>query len=53
MSSTFVFDLNSSRVIKSMKMRWAGNAAQMNEIRNANKVSVEKPERKEPLWRQA
>jgi hypothetical protein len=36
-------------IIKSRRMRWTGNAARMEEIRNRCKVLVEKPEGKGPL----
>jgi hypothetical protein len=36
------------RIIKSRRMRWAGHVVRM-EKRNAYRILVEKPERKEPL----
>jgi hypothetical protein len=48
-------DLNSSpnivRVIKSRRMRWAGNVERMREERGVYKVLVRKPEGKTPLGR--
>jgi len=38
-------------VIKSMRMRWAGNAARMGDMRNVFKVLVGKPEGKRPFVR--
>jgi hypothetical protein len=38
-------------MIKSMKMRWAGNVVRMGEKRNAYRVLMEKPEGKRPLGR--
>jgi hypothetical protein len=37
------------RMIKSRRMRWAGNVARMGERRNAYRLLVGKPERKIPL----
>jgi hypothetical protein len=37
--------------IKSRRMRWAGNIAQMGETRNAYRILVGKPEGKRPLRR--
>jgi hypothetical protein len=37
------------RVIELRKMKWAGNVARMEAMRNALNVLVEKPERKRPL----
>jgi hypothetical protein len=37
---------NVIRAVKSRKMRWAGYVAGMGEMRNAHKVLVGKPERK-------
>ena len=37
------------RVIKSRRMRWAGNIARVGESRGAYRVLVEKPEGKRPL----
>ena len=39
------------RVIKSRRMRWAGNVARMEEGRGVHKVLVWKPEGKRPLGR--
>jgi hypothetical protein len=39
------------RMMKSRRMRWAGHAACMGEVRNAYKTLVRKPERKRPLGR--
>jgi hypothetical protein len=39
------------RVIESRRMRWAGRAARMGEMRNVYKILVRKPERKRPLGR--
>jgi hypothetical protein len=39
------------RVIKSRRMRWAGNVACMGEMRNAYNILVGKPEGKRPLRR--
>jgi hypothetical protein len=39
------------RITKSRRMRWAGHVARMGEKRNANRLLVEKPERKRPLGR--
>jgi hypothetical protein len=41
---------NTSRMIKSRRMRWAGHATRM-EKRNAYKILVGKPEGKRPLGR--
>ena len=38
-------------MIKSGRMRWAGNVARMEEGRGVHKVLVRKPERKRPLGR--
>jgi hypothetical protein len=35
------------RMIKSRKMRWAGNVARIGETRNAYRILVGKPEKKE------
>jgi hypothetical protein len=40
------------RIIKSRKMRWAGNLARMGEKRNVYRSLVGKPEGKRPLGRQ-
>jgi hypothetical protein len=40
-----------NRMIKSRRMRWAGNVAQMGEKRNAYLILVGKPEGKRPLGR--
>ena len=42
---------NIVRVIKSRRMRWAGNVARMEEVRGVHKVLVGKPEGKKPLGR--
>jgi hypothetical protein len=39
------------RMIKSRRMRWASNVAQMGEKRNAYRILVGKPERKTLLGR--
>jgi hypothetical protein len=39
------------RMIKSRRMRWAGNVARMREKRNAYRILVGKPEGKRPLER--
>jgi hypothetical protein len=39
------------RVMKSMRMRWAGYAARMGERRNAYRILVGKPDGKRPLGR--
>jgi hypothetical protein len=39
------------RAIKSRKMRWAGHAARMGDMRNAYTILVGKSEGKEPLGR--
>jgi hypothetical protein len=39
------------RIIKSRRMRWAGNVARMGEKRNAYRLLVGKPEGKSPLGR--
>jgi hypothetical protein len=38
-------------VSKSRRMNWVGHAERMGEIRNANQMLVEKPERKRELGR--
>jgi hypothetical protein len=38
-------------MIKSRRMRWAGNVARMGETRNAYRILVGKPEDKRPLGR--
>jgi hypothetical protein len=45
------FSPNTIRVIKSMKVRWAGHVAQMGEKRNAYRILVGKPEGRDPLGR--
>ena len=45
------FSPNNVRVIKSKRMRWAGNVALMGEEREAYRVLVGKPEGKRPLGR--
>ena len=42
---------NIVRVIKSRRMRWAGNVARMGEERGMYRVLVGKPEGRRPLWR--
>jgi len=42
---------NISRVIKSRRMRWAGDVARMGERRGLYRVLVGKPEEKSPLGR--
>jgi hypothetical protein len=37
------------RIIKSRRMRWAGNVARMEEKRNAYRILVAKPEGKRPF----
>jgi hypothetical protein len=39
------------RIIKSWRMRWAGNVARMGQKRNVYRLSVGKPEGKRPLGR--
>jgi hypothetical protein len=39
------------RMIKSRRMKWAGQVALMGEHRNAYRILVEKPKRKRPLGR--
>jgi hypothetical protein len=39
------------RMIKTRRMRWAGNVALMEKKRNAYRISVGKPEDKRPLRR--
>jgi hypothetical protein len=39
------------RMIKSRRMRWAGNIARMGEEKNAYRILVGKPEGKRPLGR--
>jgi hypothetical protein len=39
------------RIIKSRRMRWAGNVARMGEKRNVYRLFVGKPEGKRPLGR--
>jgi hypothetical protein len=39
------------RMIKSMRIRWAGNVARMGPKRNAYRILVGKPEGKRPLRR--
>jgi hypothetical protein len=51
----YVYDLyfspNIVRVVKSIRMRWAGHVARMGEERGVHRVLVGKPERKRPLGR--
>jgi hypothetical protein len=42
---------NIIRMIKSRRMRWAGNVARMGETRNAYRILVGKPKGKRPLGR--
>ena len=42
---------NIVRVVKSRRMRWAGNVARMGEGRGVHRVLVGKPIRKRPLGR--
>ena len=42
---------NIVRVIKSRRMRWAGNVARMEEGRSAFKILIDKPTGKKPLGR--
>jgi hypothetical protein len=42
---------NNVRVIKSIRMRWAGHVARMGEERDVYRVLVGKPEGKRPLGR--
>jgi hypothetical protein len=42
---------NIVRMVKSRRMRWAGNAGRMWEERGVHRVMVGKPERKRPLGR--
>jgi hypothetical protein len=42
---------NIIRVIKSKRMRWAGHAVSMGNMRNAYKDLIGKPEGKRPLGR--
>jgi hypothetical protein len=42
---------NFVRVVKSRRMRWAGNVARMGEDRGVHRVLVGKPEEKRPLGR--
>ena len=42
---------NIVRVIKSRRMRWAGNVARMGERRDVYRVLVGKPEGRRRLWR--
>jgi sulfite reductase beta subunit-like hemoprotein len=42
---------NIIRVIKSRRMRWAGQVARMEEMRNSYNISVGKPEGKRPRGR--
>jgi hypothetical protein len=43
--------LNTVRVVKSRRMRWAGHVARMGEDRGVHRVLVGKPEGKRPLRR--
>jgi hypothetical protein len=47
----FYSSLSTLRIIKSMRMRWAGHVARMGEKRNAYRLLVGKPEGKRPLGR--
>jgi hypothetical protein len=42
---------NIIRIIKSMRMRWAGHVAQMGKTRTAYRILMGKPEGKRPLGR--
>ena len=42
---------NIVRVVKSRRMRWAGNVARMGEGRGVHRVLIGKPEGKRPLGR--
>jgi hypothetical protein len=42
---------NNVRVVKSKRMRWAGNVVRMGEDRGVHRMLVEKPEGKRPLGR--
>jgi hypothetical protein len=42
---------NIIRVIKSMRARWAGHVASMEEMKDAYNILVRKPEGKRPLGR--
>ena len=42
---------NIVRVVKSIRMRWAGHVARMGEGRGVHRFLVEKPEEKSPLGR--
>jgi len=46
-----LYSSNVVRVIKSRRMRWAGNVARMGEVRGVYRVLVGKPEGRRPLWR--
>jgi hypothetical protein len=39
------------RIIKSMRMKWAGYVARIGEKRNVHRLSVGKPDRRRPLGR--
>jgi hypothetical protein len=43
--------LNIISMIKPMRVRWAGHAARMREMRNAYNISVRKPQKKRPVGR--
>jgi hypothetical protein len=45
------FSLNTVRVIKSRRMRWAGHVARMGDERGVYRVLVGRPEEKRPLGR--
>jgi hypothetical protein len=47
----FYSSTNIIRMIKSRRMRWAGNVARMGGKRNAYRILVGKPEGKKPLGR--
>jgi hypothetical protein len=38
-------------VIRTRRMRWAGNVARMGDRRGAGRFLVKKPEGQKPLWR--
>jgi hypothetical protein len=42
---------NVIRIIKSRKMKWAGNVARIREKKNSYKIFVRKPERNRPIGR--
>jgi hypothetical protein len=50
-SFTYLYDSSSVRVIKLRRMRWARHIAHVEEMRNAYKMLVQRPEGKTPLGR--